>query len=396
VSDWKTKLIHSEARVPQGFRSFADPTWRGSTVLFDNVASILNDADPFETGYSYGLLGTPTAMALAARICELEGGFRTAITPGGLAAITLVDMALLKAGDHVLIPANVYGPNRILADRLLKRFGVESSTYAPGVGADIREHFRPNTRLVWTESPGSITMEVPDLPAIIAAAHEHGALVALDNTWAAGVYFDAFAHGVDVAVQALTKYVGGHGDLLLGSVTAATKDLWKPIREAQEMLGVGISPDECALALRGMKTLALRLDHTEKTTLELATWLATRPEIECVLHPALPSCPGHENWKRDFTGSSGVFSIVFSQGTPRHQVQAFVDALKLFGIGYSWGGVASVVMTYDFSQAARCTNYGYRLVRLSIGLESLADLKADIAQAFAVAAEKSQILDRRG
>jgi cystathionine beta-lyase len=244
------------------------------------------------------------------------------------------------------------------------------SYYQPDAGAGIAAELRPNTRLVWCESPGSITMEVQDLPAIVQAAHKHGALVVLDNTWSAGVYLDAFAHGVDVTLQALTKYIGGHSDLLLGAVT-------------QQVLGCAASPDDCSLALRGMKTLAVRLKAVEKSALELAQWLSQRPEVELVLHPALPSCPGHEFWKRDFTGSSGLFSFVFREQFSKEQVLAFVDALKLFKIGYSWGGVSSLVMTYDL-QSPKRPAYGSRLVRLYTGVEEIEDLKADVEQALGV------------
>lgn len=382
MADWKTRLIHTGSRVPQGFHALAEPTHRGSTVLFDNVASILDEADPYDEGFSYGLRGTPTTLELAVRICELEGGYRTVIAPGGLAALSLVDLAFLKAGDHVLLPVNVYGPNQDLATGLLERFGVSYSLYEPGVGAGIAALIEPNTRLIWTETPGSITMEVPDIPAIVAAAHERGVLVALDNTWAAGVYFDAFKYGVDIAVQALTKYVGGHSDVLLGSVTVRSKELWPPLGKTHGLLGNGVSPDEAQLALRGIKTMAVRLAHIEKSALELAQWLTLRPEVERVLHPALQSCPGHEIWKRDFTGASGVFTLVFRDTCTRAQIAAFVDALKLFGLGYSWGGVASVVMTYDFSRHPERTPYGFRMVRLSVGLEETADLKSDLDQAF--------------
>ncbi|MGZ7100125.1 MAG: aminotransferase class V-fold PLP-dependent enzyme, partial [Candidatus Angelobacter sp.] len=217
--DWKTKLIHSDATVPEGFRALATPVYRGSTVVFEHAAQASDRWNQLEVGYTYGLYGTPTTLELAARVCELEKGFRTFITPGGQAAISLIHLALLKAGDHVLLPESIYGPNRMFSNGVLRRFGVEVSYYPPGAGAGIRSEFKPNTRLVWCESPGSITMEVQDIPAIAQAAHEQGALAVLDNTWAAGIYLDAFAHGIDVTMQALTKYVGGHSDLLLGSVT---------------------------------------------------------------------------------------------------------------------------------------------------------------------------------
>jgi cystathionine beta-lyase len=269
----------------------------------------------------------------------------------------------------------------MFSNNVLRRFGVEVSYYQPTLGAGIAAELRPNTRLVWCESPGSITMEVQDVPAIVAAAHKHGALVVIDNTWSSGIYFDAFAHGIDVTMQAVTKYIGGHSDLLLGSITVCDPKLFERIGETQQGIGCAPSPDDCSLALRGMKTLAVRLKGIEQSALTLAQWLTQRPEVELVLHPALPSCPGHEFWKRDFTGSSGLFSFIFNQQFSKQQVLAFIDALELFKIGYSWGGVTSLAMTYDL-QSPKRPAYGSRLVRLYTGLEDIDDLKADVEQAF--------------
>jgi len=234
---------------------------------------------------------------------------------------------------------------------------------------------------VWCESPGSITMEVQDVPAIAELAHRAGALVALDNTWSAGVYFDAFAHGADITMQALTKYFGGHSDLLLGSVTVRDEQLYQQLGGTHQLLGCAASPDDCSLALRGMKTMAVRLKAIEQAALDIARWLVNRPAIELVLHPALPSCPGHELWKRDFTGSAGIFSVVFQPQFTKKQVESFVDALVLFKIGYSWGGVTSLAVAYDFHSIPNRPDYGHRIVRLNIGLEDVNDLKADLAQA---------------
>ena len=379
---WKTKLIHTDARVPEGFQSLTVPVHRASTTIFPNAAAVTDDWDPYESGYSYGLYGTPTTLELAARICELEGGYRTLITPGGQSAISLTNFALLEPGDHILVPASIYGPNRKFADKVLRRFGVEVSYYQPLMGAAIASLIQPNTRLIWCESPGSITMEVQDVPAIAQAAHARGALIVLDNTWSAGVYFDAFAHGVDIAMQALTKYIGGHSDLLLGSVTVKDPDLWKKLGSHQQMLGYAVSPDDCSLALRGLKTLAVRLQEIENSSLHIARWLASRPEIESVLHPVLDSSPGHEAWSRDFTGSAGVFSIVFRPRFTKPQVLQFVDALRLFKIGYSWAGVTSLAVAYDLSEWPERPAYQHRIVRLNIGLEDKADLMADLEHAF--------------
>jgi cystathionine beta-lyase len=379
---WKTKLIHSDAKVPEGFRALNTPVYRGSTVLFSDAAAITDAWDQYDVGYTYGLYGTPTTLELAARICELENGYRTIITPGGQAAISLIHFALLRSGNHVLLPESIYGPNRKLGNDVLRRFGVEVSYYPPTIGGQIAGLIRPNTRVVWCESPGSISMEVQDVPAIVQAAHAAGALLAMDNTWAAGVYFDALAHGVDVTMQALTKYIGGHSDLLLGSVTARDKSTYEHLGATQQLLGCAASPDDCSLALRGMKTLAVRLEKVEASALTIAQWLSSRPEVERVLHPALDSCPGHELWKRDFTGSTGVFSIVLREGFNREQVLQFANSLELFKIGYSWGGVTSLVVAYDFSSYKGRAAYQHRIVRLNIGLEDTDDLILDLKAGF--------------
>ncbi len=381
---WTTKLIHSDARVPEGFRSLVVPTYRGSTILFPDAASVTDDWNQHEAGYTYGLYGTPTTLELAGRICELEGGYRTIIAPGGQSAISLANFALLRAGDHVLVPESVYGPNRKFANDVLRRFGVEVSYYQPTIGGEIASFMRPNTRVIWCESPGSITMEVQDVPAIAAAAHAQGALLVIDNTWSAGVLFDAFTHDADVSVQALTKYVGGHSDLLLGSITVKDPALYERMGRTHQLVGSAASPDDCSLALRGLKTLAVRLKVIEASALTLARWLAERPEVELVLHPALASCPGHEFWKRDFTGSAGVFSIVLKSEFTKQQVLAFVDALELFEIGYSWAGVTSLAVAYDFGGWTSRPPYGHRIVRLNVGLEDTGDLLADLEHALTV------------
>jgi cystathionine beta-lyase len=381
TKSWKTRLIHTDAKIPQGYRSLASPTFRGSTSLFPSATAVNDTWDQWRVGYTYGLYGTPTVLELAARVCELESGFRTILTPGGQAAITLINFAFLQAGDHILVPTSVYYPNRKLATRLLSRFGVSTDFYEPSIGAGISSLIKENTRLIWCESPGSITMEVQDLPAIVAAAHSRNVLVVLDNTWSAGVLLDAFSHGVDVTMQAITKYIGGHSDLLLGSVTVRDDSLYRRLGDAQQVIGCAVSPDDCSLALRGLQTLAVRLSAIEASALSIAKWLASRPEIERVLHPALESCPGHEFWKRDFLGSSGVFSFVFKPGPTQEQVYAFVDALKLFRIGYSWGGVASLAVAYHIGRMPGRPAYDHRIVRLNIGLEADSDLIADLEQA---------------
>lgn len=378
--DWKTKLIHFEGEIPEGFRSLVTPVYRGSTVLFRDAGSATDAWDQYEVGYTYGLYGTPTTLELAAKVCELEKGFRTFITAGGQGAISLIHLSLLKSGDHVLLPESIYAPNRKFTSNVLRRFSVEVSYYPPDAGPGISAFLQANTRVVWCESPGSITMEVQDVPAIAEQVHRKGALVVLDNTWSSGVYFDAFANGVDVTMQALTKYIGGHSDLLLGSVTVRDPAIYERLGQTFQVLGCSPSPDDCSLALRGMKTLAVRLKAIESSALALAQWIQQRPEIHLVLHPALPACPGHDLWKRDFTGSSGLFSVVFRENFTKEQVVRFVNALQLFKIGYSWGGVTSLVMAYELGSPKRPA-YGSRIVRLYVGLESLDDLQADLMQA---------------
>ncbi|MGZ3664094.1 MAG: cystathionine beta-lyase [Ktedonobacterales bacterium] len=377
--DWRTKLIHPQVAAPEGFHSLVTPTYRGSTTLFPSAADVTDDWDQTRAPYSYGLYGTPTTFELAARLADLEGGTHCFLTPGGQAAISLIYFAFARAGGQLLLPESAYGPNRDLADRLLARLGIATEYYDPLIGGEIRTLIRDNTQLIWCENPGSVTMEVQDVPAITAAARQARVVTALDNTYAAGVLFDAFAHGVDVTMQALTKYVGGHSDLLLGSVTVRDPDHYQALGDAHQLLGMGVSPDDCRLALRGMQTLAVRLKQLEESTLAVARWFAEQPEVELVLHPALPTCPGHEFWQRDFSGSASVFSVVFAPGVPADAIIRFVDRLSLFKIGYSWGGVTSLAMPH-FDLKRRYRAYGSRLVRFNIGLEAAGDLIADLEQ----------------
>ncbi|MDP9024686.1 MAG: cystathionine beta-lyase [Candidatus Eremiobacteraeota bacterium] len=377
--DWRSKLVASQASAPAGFHSLVTPVYRGSTTLFERALDTTDTWDRKEAAYTYGLYGTPTSYELAARVCELENGRDTFLTPGGQAAIALIYLAFAGAGDHVLVPESAYGPNVGLADRVLKRFAIEVERYDPLIGSGIGALVRANTRVIWCESPGSVTMEVQDVPAIAAEARKRNVIVAIDNTYSAGVLFDAFAHGADVTMQALTKYVGGHSDVLLGSVTVREDRYYKALGDVHQLLGMGVSPDDCSLALRGLQTLAVRLDYLEASALVVAQWLSTREEIETVLHPALPSCPGYEFWARDFIGSTSVFSIVFKSGIPQHRIRAFVDELKVFKIGYSWGGVTSLVMPYNVKRTVR--SYGDRLVRLNVGLEPTRDVIDDLERA---------------
>jgi cystathionine beta-lyase len=376
---WRTRLIHSTAQAPAGFRSLTTPVYRASTTVFNTLADAYQSWRPGGP-YTYGIYGTPTTLKLAARIAEIEKARHTFIVPSGQSAIALIYLVYCRAGSHALVPESAYGNSREIADDLLAGMNVEVESYDPMIGAGIENLIRPNTHLIWTESPGSITMEVQDIPAIVAAARPKKIPVAIDNTYAAGILFDAFAHGASVSMQALTKYVGGHSDLLLGTVSVADEAAMQQVGKIYRLLGLAVSPDDSSLALRGLQTLGIRLKHLEHSTLTIANWLKQRPEIKLVLHPALPDCPGHDIWKRDFTGSASVFSIVFNDTWPPARIVKFVESLRLFKIGYSWGGVTSLVMAYESLGRAN-RNYGRHLVRLNIGLEETQDLIADIGQA---------------
>jgi cystathionine beta-lyase len=380
--DWRSKLIHPTAAAPHGFRSLATPTFRGSTTILRSAGDVTDHWDQSQTPYRYGLYGTPTTLELAARIAELEGGAHCFITPGGQAAIALIYLSFVSAGGHVLVPDSVYGPSRDFASRLLARMNIEAEYYDPSVGSDIETLCRANTQLIWCESPGSITMEIQDIPAITRIARSRRIVTALDNTYSAGVLFDAFSHGIDVTMQALTKYVGGHSDLLLGSVTVRENELHRKLGDVHQLLGMSSSPDDCTLALRGLSTLAVRLDQLETSTLEVARFLSEQREIERVLHPALPSCRGHELWKRDFKGSASVFSVLFREDVSPESIIRFIDELKLFKLGFSWGGVTSLVMRYEKIERTSPVP-ARRIVRFNVGLEAISDLIADLTSAWA-------------
>lgn len=380
--DWRTKLLNPTPQARQDYTSLATPVYRGSTVVFDEQSAVTDDWRQAENGYSYGLYGTPTTLELASRIAGIEGARETFIVPGGQAAIALIYLSYCQAGSHALVPYSAYGPNKAMAEGMMRGLNVEVEPYDPLIGADINRLIRDNTSLIWCESPGSVTMDVQDVPAIVKAAHAKGVAVALDNTYAAGVMFDAFAHGVDVSMQALTKYVGGHSDLLLGSVSARDDAAYGKLGPIYQQLGLAVSPDDCSLALRGLQTLAVRLDVLERSTLKVAQWLGDHPLVDTVLHPALPSCPGHVIWKRDFSGSTSVFSFTFKDHVAAEQVVDFINNLAVFKIGMSWGGVNSLAVVYPALERPD-QDFGGRIVRLNIGLEAINDLIADLGQAFA-------------
>jgi cystathionine beta-lyase len=378
--DWRTKLLDPKPYARRDYTSLATPVFRGSTVVFEDQAAVTDDWRQAQNGYSYGLYGTPTALELAARIAHIDGGRETFIVPGGQAAIALIYLSYCTAGSHALVPYSAYGPNKAMAEGLMRGLNVDVQPYDPLIGAGISDLIRENTTLIWCESPGSVTMEIQDVPAIVRIAHAKNVAVALDNTYSAGVMFDAFAHGVDISMQALTKYVGGHSDLLLGAVSARDNAAFAKLGPIYKQLGLAVSPDDCSLALRGLQTLAVRLDALERATLEIARWLVEHPLVDEVFHPALPSCPGHDIWQRDFQGSTSVFSFTFNATVSAKQVTQFVDALKIFKIGLSWGGVNSLAVVYpNLERPDR--DFAGRIVRLNIGLENPSDLIKDLSLA---------------
>ena len=378
----QTLLTATDYRPPEGFSAFPSAIHHASTVLFKNVAALRARNWQEKSGYTYGLHGTPTTFTLEARLAEIEGGTHCLLAPSGLAAIAMINLALLKSGDDVLLPDNAYNPNRELAHWLQSDFGISSQFYDPMIGEQIGELIKPNTRLIWTEAPGSVSMEMPDVPAICRAAKAHGVPVALDNTWSAGLVFRAFEHGVDIVMQALTKYQSGGSDALMGAVITRDKALHRKIDTAHMRLGMGVSADDTYLVLRGLPTMKLRFDAHDAAARNIASWLKQRPEIAKVLHPALEDCPGHAIWKRDFTGAAGLFSVLFDPAYSEAQTDRFIDSLKLFKIGYSWGGANSLAVPYRMTQIRRDWPHQGQLVRFNIGLEEVQDLINDLTQAF--------------
>ena len=378
----QTSLIHSAYVPPAGFAAFPPAIHHASTVLFKDVAAMRARSWLDKSSYTYGLHGTPTSFTLEARLAEIEGGKHCLLVPSGLAAITLIDLALLKSGDDVLIPDNAYSPNRDLGQWLSQQFGISVRLYDPLIGAQIADLIQENTRLIWTESPGSVTMEVPDLPAICAAAKARGVLVALDNTWSAGLALNGFAHGVDIVMQALTKFQSGGSDVLMGAVTTCDDNLHTRLQLAHMRLGFGVGMDDVYLVLRNLPSLKLRFEAHDQSARQLATWLKQRPEIVQVLHPAMEDHPGHAIWKRDFSGAGGLFSVIFDERFSEAQTDHFVDSLRLFKIGFSWGGAHSLCLPYRVAQMRQHWPHRGTLVRFYIGLEEVQDLIADIEQAF--------------
>jgi cystathionine beta-lyase len=375
-------LIVAAGRDPEShFGVVNPPVYRASTILYPTVAAL--EAPRQVRGVYYGRGGTPTTFALEDAVAALDGAHGAVITGSGKTAIAQALLAFLKTGDHLLMVDSAYAPTRQFCDRVLSRFGVETTYYDPMIGAGIERVIRPNTRVIFLESPGSLTFEVQDVPAITGVARGRGVLTMLDNTWATPLYFKAFSHGIDVSVQAATKYVGGHSDLMMGIVTC-TEALYEALRRGMYDLGSYVSPDDCYQALRGLRTLSVRLERHQANALRLATWLRRRPEVARVLYPALPDDPGHTLWRRDFLGACGLFGVIL-RPCSNAAVAAMVEGLELFGMGYSWGGYESLIIPTHPERYRTATTWQAEgpCLRIHAGLEDPDDLIADLAAGFA-------------
>jgi len=382
--DLVTQLLHHPYQPPDTWGAVPPGVFKASTVIFPDTHALRHRVYTAKTGYTYGLRGTPTTYTLEERLAALEGGRFCILSPSGLAAITNVNLGLLQQGDELLLPANVYGPSNDMAVNVLSRWGISHQFYDPMNPADLAAKIGPATKLVWLEAPGSVTMEFPDLAGLVAVAKARGVLVALDNTWGAGLAFRAFDLGIDIVMQALTKYPSGGADVLMGSVVTRDEALHQKLLKLHGQLGIGVAANDAEFILKGLPTIALRYHAHDAAARQLAAWLDTQPAVRQVLHPALPGSPGHAHWAATCTAAAGLFSVMLDPALTPAQVDGFVDALRLFKIGYSWGGPVSLVVPYDLNamRADRSALPGH-LVRFSIGLESVADLQVDLAQALA-------------
>jgi cystathionine beta-lyase len=376
VTKKETSIIEAGRKPSEHAGAVNTPVYRASTILFPDTETLNTGNQP----YVYGRRGTPTTRALEEAICHLEGGAKTVLTPSGLSACTLAILSAAGAGDHILVTDGVYGPTRYFCDRTAKRYGIETSYFPASASAeDLSAQFRSNTRAIFLESPASITFEVQDIPAIATAAHACDIVVILDNTWATPLYFDAIGHGVDYSIQAATKYLGGHADANAGSVTSNEAHKARLV-ESHGNIGLCLGADDAFMVARGMRTLAVRMARQQQSALKIAQWLETREETARVLYPALESDPGHKLWKRDFTGAPGLFSVLLRKEISDKKAAAFIDALKLFGIGYSWGGFESLVLPAHIHRTFPGPADEGAIIRFHIGLEDIEDLRADLEQ----------------
>lgn len=392
MRELSTQLIHHPYRPPEGFDAVAPGVHKASTVIFPNVQALRTQEWMDKSGYTYGLHGTPTTFILEERIATVEGGRHCVLVPSGLSALSLVDMAFLRQGDELLIPDNAYGPGKTFASAELAAWGITHRYYDPFDAADLAAKMGPATRLVWLEAPGSITLEFPDIPALVAVVRaanqsrgaERPILTALDNTWGAGIAFNAFELGVDVSMQALTKYPSGGADVLMGAVVTRDEALHRQVLLCHMRLGLGVSGNDTELVLRGLNSMALRYHAQDASARELATWMQQQDGVVQVLHPALPGSPGHEAWRRDAKAAACLFSVVFDERFSQTQIDAFCDSLRLFKLGWSWAGPISLCAPYNVS-AIRTAAWPHKggLVRFAVGLEAVDDLRADLAQALA-------------
>jgi cysteine-S-conjugate beta-lyase len=371
-----TRAVHAGRMSAEHFGAVNTPVYRASTILYRDLATLESGDVP----YFYGRRGTPSSRSLEEAVTALEGGARSVICSSGLNAIAVAILSVCGTGDHLLMVDSCYAPTRTTCDRTLARYGIETTYYDPCIGVGIEALFRPNTKAVFCESPGSLTFEVQDVSAIAQVAHARGASMLLDNTWATPLYFDAFAHGADFSIQAATKYIGGHADVMLGYICANESHATR-LAQTHDHLGIYASGDDCFLALRGLRTMPVRLQRHGETALALAYWLQTRPEVSRVLYPALEDDPGHALWARDFTGATGLFGVVLKP-LPHKTRAAFFDSLKLFGMGFSWGGYESLIVPSKLHRIASTFEAEGPLIRIHAGLEDVDDLKAELARGF--------------
>ncbi|MEK9678916.1 MAG: cystathionine beta-lyase [Rhodospirillaceae bacterium] len=379
----QTTIVHAGSHPEQHMGAMNTPVYRASTIAFPSVEAIQDGIKNKFDSVFYGRHGTPSTFSLEEAMAAVEGGHRSVAVPSGLAAIVVSLLTYLKSGDHLLMVDSVYEPTRSFCARLESHYGIETTFYDPLIGAGIKDLIQPNTKVVFTESPGSLTFEVQDLPTISAAAHEQGVKVLLDNTWSGGHFFKPFEHGVDVSIQAATKYIVGHADVMMGLITTASQEDWLEIKTANAAMGYSVGSDDCYLALRGLRTLDVRLQRHQETGLALANYLQDRPEVAKVLHPALPDCPGHEIWQRDFTGSSGLFGVILND-VPQDRVVAMLNGMELFTMGFSWGGFESLMIQTTPARARTATTWEAAgpTLRLHVGQEDVDDLIADLDNGF--------------